>query len=52
MSAIGDTSLLKTLVLLFKFVTREKIESFFIRNNALLVGTLISIVLVSVNIAM
>ena len=40
------------LVLLFKFVTSEKIDSFFLRTNALLVGTLISIVLVSVNIAM
>ena len=42
---------LHTLSLLFKFVTRETIESFVSRTNALLVGTLISIRDVSVIVA-
>ena len=42
---------LETLFLLFRFVTRETIESFVSRTNALLVSTLISIGDVGVSIA-
>lgn len=39
---MGDT-LFKTLLLLFKFITNDTIESFVSRTNGLLVGTFIEI---------
>lgn len=45
------TILFRTLVLLLKFVTRAIKESFVLRSNALLDGTLISIGDVSLSIA-